>query len=139
MYLKRMVALISIFCISCGSVDVAPLSTSTPNFVTATLPPTSAPLPTQTLPPPSPIPTNQPIEGRTTTQINVRVETTTASASLGVVPAFSTIQIIGKESSGNWYQVIYENGIGWVRAEFVQVDASAEIQVVGIESGVPAE
>jgi uncharacterized protein YraI len=136
-YRKRLIALITLFCVSCGSVEVAPPSTNTPSFVTATLPPTSAPLPTQTLPPPSPIPTNAPIQGTTTTQVNVRTETNTASESLGVIPAFAPIQIIGKESTGNWMQIIYENRVGWVRAEFVQVDASVEIQVVGLESGGP--
>lgn len=126
-----------VFCVSCGSVELAPISTSTPSFVTATLPPTFAPLPSQTLLPPSPEPTNIPIQGTTTTQVNVRAETNTASTSLGVIPAFSTIQIIGKESSGNWFQIIYTDSKGWVRAEFVQVDASAEIQIVGIESGNP--
>ncbi|NJN79370.1 MAG: SH3 domain-containing protein [Anaerolineales bacterium] len=79
----------------------------------------------------------RPIAGTTTTQINVRTGTNTASDSLGVIPAFSQIQIIGKDSSGNWFQIIYETGAGWVRAEFVQVDASAEIPVLEIESGIP--
>ncbi|MFN3491947.1 MAG: SH3 domain-containing protein, partial [Anaerolineales bacterium] len=37
------------------------------------------------------------------------------------------------------YEIIYENGTGWVRAEFVQVDVSAEIQVVGLQSTRPVE
>ncbi|MBL8099160.1 MAG: SH3 domain-containing protein [Anaerolineales bacterium] len=139
MYLKKTIALFMMFCVSCGSVEVESPPTSTPSYVTATLPPTSAPLPTQTLPPPSPIPTNAPIQGTTTTQVNVRAETNTASESLGVISAFSLIQIIGKESTGNWVQVIYENSVGWVRAEFVQVDLSAEIKVVGLASGLPVE
>ncbi len=110
-------------------------STNTPSFVTATLPPTIAPLPTSTLLPPSPVPTNIPIQGTTTTQVNVRVQTNTASESLSIIPAFSQVQIIGKESTGNWLQVIHENKVGWVRAEFVQVESSDKIAVVEIESG----
>lgn len=135
MKFKHLVILITLFSTACNSMDVESIATNTPNFVTATLPPTFAPLPTQTLLPPSAVPTNPPIEGTTTTQINVRAETTTASASLGVVPAFSNVQIIGKESTENWFQVMYENQIGWVRAEFVQVDSSDNISVVEIESG----
>lgn len=125
------------FSVSCSSVEIDSLSTNTPSFVTATLPPTSAPAQaTQTLIllPTNLVPTNMPIEGTTTTQINVRAETTTASQSLGVIPAFTKIQIIGKESSRNWYKIIYNESTGWVRAEFVQVDSSAEVEVVEIES-----
>lgn len=111
--------------------------TSTPSFITATLPATSAPPATQTSPPPTPIPTNAPVPGTTTTQVNVRAETNTASETLGTLPAFAPVQIIGKESTGNWIQIIYEHRVGWVRAEFVQVDSSVEIQVVGLESGEP--
>ncbi len=128
-----------LFCISCGAVEVQAPPSATPSFVTATLPPTLAPLPTHTQPPPSPSPTSAPIQGITTTQINVRAETNTASQSFGVIPAFSQIQIIGKEPTGNWFQILYENKIGWVRAEFVQVEAAAEIQTVGLESGQPVE
>jgi uncharacterized protein YraI/uncharacterized protein YuzE len=138
-YLKRLIVLFTVFCVSCGSVEVAPPPTNTPSFVTATLPATSAPQATQTPLPPTPIPTNAPVQGTTTTQVNVRAETNTASETLGVIPAFAPIQIIGKESTGNWFQIIYENKVGWVRAEFVQVDASVEIQVVGLESGQPVE
>lgn len=124
-------------CIACNAVEVESVSTSVPSFVTATLPATNAPQPTVTALPPSPVPTNSPVQGTTTTQVNVRSQTNTASESLGVIPAFSPIQIIGKESSGNWYKVIFEIEVGWVRAEFVQVDTSVEIQTVWIESDSP--
>lgn len=130
----------TLFCVACSSVDLDTLSTNTPSFVTATLPPTSAPVQaTQTLISLSAdfVPTviTNPVEGTTTTQINVRVETTTASQSLGVIPAFTNIQIIGKESSGNWFKIIYNESTGWVRTEFVQVESSDNIAVVEIESG----
>jgi uncharacterized protein YraI len=119
--------------------QIESVSTNTPNFITATLPPTFVQLSTQTsIPlsaPTSVVPTNQPVEGTTTTEVNVRAETNTASQSLGVIAAFSKIQIIGKESSGNWFKVIYNESVGWVRAEFVQVDSSVEVSVVEIESG----
>lgn len=129
----------AMFCVACSSVEFETFSTNTPSFVTATLPPTSVPAQaTQTLTLLSTdlAPTNitNPVEGTTTTQINVRAETTTASEALVVIPAFTNIQIIGKESSGNWLKVIYNNTTGWVRAEFVQVESSDNISVVEIES-----
>ena len=136
MYFKKLfIFFIVILCAGCGSVEIESSTTSTPNFVTATLPATSAPQPTQTLLPPSLMPTNQPIEATTTTQVNVRAETNTASESFGVIAAFSKIQVLGQESSGNWFKIIYLESVGWARAEFVQVDSSVEIPVVEIESG----
>jgi uncharacterized protein YraI len=115
------------------SVEQEGLPTATPGFVTATLPPTPSPAPTQTPLPPTPIPTLPPVDGRTTTQVNVRADTSSASESLGVIPAFTAVQVIGVDESGNWYQIAYPDsvaGTGWVHAEFVQVDASAEITVI---------
>jgi uncharacterized protein YraI len=128
-------------CTADGS-TVAATSLPTPDFVTATLPPTSIPLPTQTALPPTAIPTVQPIEGTTNTQINVRAETSTASESLGILPAFTKVQVTGKDASGIWLRIVYAEapaGFGWVRAEFVAVDASAEIPVVAVETGSGGE
>ncbi|MBL8101362.1 MAG: SH3 domain-containing protein [Anaerolineales bacterium] len=111
---------------------------STPIFVTATLPATAIPLPTHTPLPPTPVPTIAPIEGVTTTQVNVRAETSTASSNLGSIAQFSKVQIIGRDSSTSWYQIIFAgapNGTGWIRAEYVQVNAGAEIPVIESVSG----
>jgi uncharacterized protein YgiM (DUF1202 family) len=124
----------------CGTVEIGQEipPTTTPDFVTATLPPTPSPAPTRTPPPPTPIPTMPPVDGRTTTQVNVRADTSTASESWGVIPQFTNVQVIGRDASGNWYQIIHDEspaGTGWVRAEFVQVNASAEITVIRPEAG----
>ena len=129
--------------IACAGCDVNISSenafTATPDFVTATLPPTLTPpatqisiLPTSTLSIAGE-PTISPIEGTTTTQVNVRAETSTASETLGLIGQFAKVQIIGKDASGSWYQIIYADsgtGHGWVRAEYVQVNAPAEIPLV---------
>ncbi len=112
--------------------------TSTPVFITATLPATAIPLPTQTLLPPTAVPTIPPIDGTTTTQVNVRAETSTASDNLGTIAQFSPVQIIGRDASTSWYQIIYAsapNGSGWIRAEYVQVNVAAEIPVIESVSG----
>ena len=123
------------FCVGCDATLTTP-TVSLPQFMTATLPPTS--IPAATLPPPVPTvaPTIPPIAGKTTTEVNVRAGTSTASESLGTVAAFSALQIIGKDASGIWLQVLYNEGTGWVRADYVQVEnPSAEIPVVGVDSG----
>ena len=110
--------------------------TATPGFVTATLPAAPILLPSQTPLPPTPIPTITLVEGTTTTQVNVRAETSTASENLGMIAQFSTVQVIGKDASGSWYQIIYtDSRIGWVRAEYVQVNASAQIPVIKSGTG----
>jgi len=119
------------------------VSTPTPVFFTATLPPTITPQATQspTLPVQSANATEepiQPVEGMTTAQVNVRTEPSTASASLGMLGIFIKLQVIGRDASGSWYQVLYaesETGKGWVRAEYVQVNSGAEIRLVETISG----
>jgi len=130
--------LLLFFTSSCGSVTVTtPEPVSLPEFVTATLPPTAIPQPTQTHVPPTAQPTLPPTSGMTTSQINVRAETTTASQSYGVVAAFTAVQVFAKDPTGTWYRIQYEgapDGAGWVRAEFVQV-ASGAIQTWALPEG----
>lgn len=119
--------------------------TATPGFVTSTLPPTKIPPPTYT-----PLPTTPTaavteevvtasVAGTTSTQLNVRKEPSTASETLGIINQFAAVQVIGKDASGSWFQIVYaesEAGKGWVRAEFVQVsDAAAEILILGSAAG----
>lgn len=122
----------------CGVNIASENEISTPVFVTATLQATAIPLPSQTPLPPTPVPTIPPIEGMTSTQVNVRAETSTASDTLGTIAQFSTVQIIGRDASTSWYQIIYAgapNGSGWIRAEYVQVNVAAEIPVIESVSG----
>lgn len=129
--------LLALTCILLTSCTVTPVTPAVPTvaFVTATLPPTVTAAPTLTSLPPTIAPTIAPIAGTTTSEVNVRVDTSTASASLGTIPAFNPVQIIGRDASGNWLRVIFNNEAGWVRADLVQLaEASAEIPVVGAES-----
>ncbi len=135
-----------ILCSSCG-LNIANTDSvkQTPGFVTSTLPPTKIPLPTHT--PFSTTPTAGVIEetaivlveGTTTTQLNVRAEPSTASETLGIINQFAAVQVIGKDASGSWYQILYPDSVtgkGWVRAEYVQVkDAAAEIPILGSVTG----
>ena len=130
-----------LLCTGCGS-EIT-VGTATPDFFTATLPPTVTQQATQspTLPVQQANSTEepiQPVEGMTTTQVNVRAEPSAASTSLGVIGIFIKVQVIGRDASGSWYQVLYaesETGKGWVRAEYVQVNAGDEIRLVETASG----
>lgn len=121
----------------CGATKT-PLPTPTPSLVTATLP--STPTVPPSVPPPSAtaLPTLPPVEGITTTQLNVRAEPSTGSASLGMIAPFSKVQIVAKDAGGNWVQILYEQGPqgkGWLTAAYVQVAAGAEIPSLGGATG----
>ncbi len=127
---------------ACGTVQTA-APEATPAFATATLPPSEAseasplPAPTETPLPPTALPTPPPIEGSTTTQINVRSDPSTGSAALGMLAPFSRVQVLAKDAGGNWYQILYEagpEGKGWVRAQYVQVPSPSDVPPL---SGAP--
>ena len=107
----------------CGlNLSSASSATPTPFIITATLPPSPLPSPTETSAPPTPPPTAAPHEGTTTSQVNVRGEPSTASAPLGMIGPNTKVQVIGKDPSGNWLQIVFTqaaNGKGWLTAQYV--------------------
>jgi len=148
---KRSLLILATLYLSACSITVqsenAP--TAEPLAITATLPPTATPFPLET--PFAPMPTIQPptivpVEGVTTTQLNVRTEPSTASEVLGIINANTTVQIIGKDAAENWWQIIYETGTdakGWVTAQYVETANKPEIPVIGsgglnLQSGATA-
>ncbi len=106
-------------------------------FIGATaLPATLTPPPSETsLPPPlRSQPTIAPIEGTTSSQINVRAEPSTGSNILGMIPVNTKVEILGKDIGGNWYQINYPQGMdgkGWVTAKYVTIATGTEVPVVG--------
>jgi len=123
-------------CISGCELNLSPSNpgTSTPFIITSTLPASIPPPPTWTSSPPTSTPTVIPIEGTTSTQLNVRGNPSTGSTLLGIIGAFIKVQIIGKDSSGNWYQIVYPPGTdrqGWVTAQYVVVQNKGAIPLVG--------
>jgi uncharacterized protein YraI len=81
------------------------------------------------------------VEGITSTQLNVRAEPSTASAVLGVIPANSRVQIVGKDPGEGWWQILYPEageaqgtteGKGWVTAQYVTTRSlPPEVPVIG--------
>lgn len=126
---------LSILTASCAvssQTDTPP--TDAPFIITATLPPTLTPRPSETSLPPLPSPTVAPVAGTTSTQLNVRAEPSTASETLGILAANANVQILGQDPGGNWWQILYEAGIdgkGWVTAQFVETAGKPEVPVIG--------
>jgi uncharacterized protein YraI len=75
-----------------------------------------------------------PVEGQTTTQLNVRAAPSAASENLGTVPIFSKVQIVGKDADAKWWMIQFPeaaNGVGWITAEYVQVSGDPDVPVIG--------
>ena len=86
-----------------------------------------------------------PVEGITSTQLNVRADPSTASDVLGIIPANTTVQIVGKDPGENWWQILYPVGVypevgqanpfqggkGWVTAQYVSTASKPEVPVIG--------
>ncbi|MGZ9223523.1 MAG: SH3 domain-containing protein, partial [Anaerolineales bacterium] len=105
---------------------------------TSTLPPTLTPRPSETALPPSPAsqPTVPPVDGITSTQVNVRAEPSTASTVLGIIPLDMRVEIVGKDPGGNWWQILYPQGAdpegkGWVTAQYIRTVTTPEVPTIG--------
>ncbi len=126
---------------SCGlQVSVPGSNTSTPFIITVTLAPTAVPSATLTPPPPTPSPTTTPVEGTTTTQVNIRSQPSTAAPQLGILPPFTKVQIIAQDTDGIWFQILYPqgaDGTGWVTAQYVVVPQGKD-QIPTIGGASPA-
>src|SRR5215216_5179340 len=109
--------------------------THTSPVMTSTLPGTIMPVSSETPLSPSPQPTVPPVEGVTSTQINVRAEPSTAGTVLGIIPANTRIEITGKDPGGNWWQIIYPHpqgvdGKGWVTAQYITTAATPDVPTI---------
>lgn len=113
-------------------------------MATGTLPPTGMPLPSESPSAPTPSPTVAPLDGVTSTEVNVRIQPSTTGEVLGVIPAEMRVVITGQDPGGNWWQIEYPHpdaidGKGWVNAQFVTTANAEEIPVVGVDPDDPAQ
>jgi uncharacterized protein YraI len=136
-----LIVLMALFLAGCGLQGSFPgISTSTPFIITSTLPPTAIPSATLTPIPPTPSPTTAPVQGMTTTQVNVRTAPSAAAAQLGMIAPFANVQITGRDSADDWYQIAYSNGPdgkAWVTAQYINVPRGKDtIPIVGQVQGV---
>lgn len=118
--------------------EAAPTLTAFPT--TSTLAPTIVQQPSETPLPPPPQPTTAPVEGISSTQLNVRAEPSTAANILGVIPGNTRLEIVGKDPGGNWWQILYPDGPegrGWVNAQYATVSNAESVPVIGGETADP--
>lgn len=127
---------------SCGTQVDQAAPTSTTVLLTSTFPAVSASSPSETPLPPPPQPTAAPVEGTSSTQINVRSEPSTSASVLGMIPANTNVQIVGKDPGGNWWQILYEAGVegkGWVTAQYVTAVNPDAVPVIGADPADPGD
>lgn len=108
-------------------------------IITATLPATVTPFPTQTPIPPTATLSFAPIEGQTTSLVNVRQAPSAASVQVGEVAIFEKIEILGKDPTNKWWLIDFPaspTGQGWVTVQFVQVAVdTSQVPVVDAPIG----
>ena len=129
------VILIALILNSCStSTNQTTTASSTPFILTETPFPTLSPEPTGTPLPPRPTPTTTPVEGITSTQVNVRAKPSTASDVLGIILPNTKVEIIGKDPGGGWWQILYPQDSqekGWVTAQYITTTGTPQVPVIG--------
>ena len=118
------------------------LTTPTVLVITSTLPPTPILRASETSRSPAPTsqPTLAPVDGITSTQVNVRAEPSTVSNVLGIIPADMRVEIVGKDPGENWWQILYSQGIdgkGWVTAQYITTATRPEVPIIGGDGADP--
>ncbi len=115
-------------------IHAATAPAATPLLITATFPAPPTGAPTETALPPPPPPTTAPVEGVTSTQVNVRAEPSTAAGILGMLPANTRVEITGQDPGGNWWQIDYPqgpDGKGWITAQYVTTASKPQVPTIG--------
>lgn len=123
---------ISLLILAACGVQPPPV-TPAPSAALSTVPSaTATPAPSSSLTPlpPTPTATPAPIQGTLTIKVNVRSGPGTAFAALGLLDAGEKVQVLVRDATGAWYQIVYPaapGGTGWVAAQFVQLAAGAQV------------
>jgi hypothetical protein len=66
--------------------------------------------------------------------VNVRNGAGQDNASLGTLVANDVILLTGRDSSGDWLQINFKGGPGWVAAEFIQVNQLESVPIVASQN-----
>lgn len=142
---KILAAILTISGAACSAnIHETPSPTAFPT--TFTVAPSLTPRPSETLLPatPSSQPTIPPVDGITSTQVNVRAEPSTASNVLGVIPPDMRVEIVGKDPGENWWQILYPPGAdpegkGWVTAQYIRPVSTPHVPIIGGLDGNPGQ
>lgn len=124
-----------------ATATLTPPATATATAVEATVPP-----PTQTpVPPPAPAEappaTATPAQPMVTSleQVNIRSGPDASYERLGQLPPGATAVVNGRNEAGTWWQIEFPSaeGIGWVKADFVQAQNVEAVPVVAVALPTP--
>ncbi len=72
---------------------------------------------------------NQPSGVTTIQDLNMRAGDSTAYDVMTVIPGGDTVQIIGVNQAGTWYQILYHDAVGWISTGFTQGNPPANLPV----------
>lgn len=139
----RKIFLIPVLFLTACSLQSVPQATSTITplpFATATLAPTFTPHPSVTAGIPTIVPTIAPISASLTAQVNVRVAPDAKATSLGLLNYGKHVQVIGKDASGKWWQIVYpENSAttGWVTAQYAPISEEDAKKIPVVQAADP--
>jgi uncharacterized protein YraI len=126
-------SLLTLLAAAC-SLSVSPSGKATPTevlIITATLPPTLTPYPTAA---PTQTATFAPVEGSTTTQVNVRSQPSLEGKALGLLNPGDNVQIVGTDADEKWLQILYPDGPGgkgWIVKDYVHLTGELDVPVIG--------
>ena len=125
---------LSLLISDCGiSIQASNTETPAPVIITVTLPPTQTARPSETPVPSTPSPLAISVEGRTSTQVNIRSGPGTNFDSIGILNANDTVTLTGKNRESSWLQIEYaagSDGKGWVSAGYIKADGMDALPIV---------
>ena len=49
-----------------------------------------------------------------------------------VIPARTAVQIVGRNASQTWWQVVYDNRTGWVSGRYVQLNTGTDVNSIPV-------
>jgi uncharacterized protein YraI len=58
--------------------------------------------------------------------VNIRSQASTSSAILGQLPSNQAAQVVGRNGSGTWWQINYNNVVGWVSSSYARIQSGAD-------------
>jgi hypothetical protein len=62
--------------------------------------------------------------------LNMRAGDSTSHGIMTVVPGGTSVEVLGKNSAGTWYQINYNDNIGWVSVAYTEGEVPGDLPVV---------
>ncbi|MCA9888130.1 MAG: SH3 domain-containing protein [Anaerolineae bacterium] len=68
----------------------------------------------------------------TTANLSLRSGPSTSNSRMTVIPARTAVQIVGRNASQTWWQVVYDNRTGWVSGRYVQLNTGTDVNSIPV-------